>query len=221
MDVVLFGGTGMVGSGVLLECLDDDGVRSVLAVGRSPVEITHPKLTQLVHRDLFDLSSIRDRLQGRDACFFCLGISSFGKREAEYRRVTYDLTVSVATFLAGQNPGMTFCYVSGQGTDSTAHGPIMWARVKGETENRLLQMPLEAFMFRPGYIQPLRGVRSNTALYTAAYAVLAPLHPLLQRLFPRSVTTSVNVGRAMIRVARSGSPNRILENPHINTLAQD
>lgn len=221
MNIVIFGATGMVGSGVLLECLDDPGVDSVLVVGRSKTAITHAKLEEILHHDAFDYSRLRDRLRGLDACFFCLGVSAAGKSEAEYSRLTFDLTLAAATLLAEENPGMTFCYVSGEGTDSTEQGRIMWARVKGRTENHLLRLPLTAFMFRPGFIQPLRGVRSKTALYNAAYIVLAPLYPLLRRFFASHITTSVNVGRAMIRVAANGYDRHILENTDINSLAQD
>ncbi len=209
----------MVGAGVLIECLDDPRVESVLAVGRRPCAVAHPKLRELIRADLFDYGDATDHLMNLDACFFCLGASSVGMSEAAYHKVTYDLTVATAESLLKLNPALTFCYVSGEGTDSTERGRLMWARVKGKTENQLLRMPLEAYMFRPGFIQPLRGVRSKTRVYQAIYAVLGPFYPLLKRLLPKHVTTTVNVGRAMIRVAAQGHTKLVLENPDINSLA--
>ena len=216
MKVILFGATGMVGQGVLRECLRDPGVEQVLAVGRSPVPQRHDRLRQLTAPDLFDLSSLEGELRGFDACFFCLGVSSAGLGEAAYRRLTRDLTVSVARVLARIAPGMTFVYVSGQGTD--ARGRAMWARVKGETENELLRLPLRAVMFRPGFIQPLDGIVSRTRLYRALYAVSSPAFPVLKALFPGSVTTTRRVGRAMLAVARDGSPRPVLETRDIDEL---
>lgn len=208
----------MVGQGVLRECLLDPSVKAVLAVGRSPTAQDHPKLREIARPDLFDLAPIEDELSGWDACFFCLGVSSVRMTEADYRRVTYDLTLSVAGVLAELNPDMTFVYVSGQGTDGTERGRTMWARVKGETENALFALPFRAYAFRPGYIQPMHGVRSKTRVYAAAYAVAVPLYPVLRRLFPRSVTTTEQMGRAMLAVARRGAPKRVLETPDINAL---
>jgi uncharacterized protein YbjT (DUF2867 family) len=215
VDVIIFGATGMVGQGVLRECLLDDDVKRVLVVSRRATGTTHPKLTEVVHSNLFDLEPIKDKLAGYDACFFCLGVSSFRMKEQDYRRVTYDLTLSAARILAALNPEMTFVYVSGAGTDSTTSGRVMWARVKGETENALLELPFKAYMFRPGYIQPMHGVKSKTGLYAAAYKVGA-LYPLFKRLFPNRVTTTELVGRAMIAVAKSGAPKHILETSDIN-----
>jgi uncharacterized protein YbjT (DUF2867 family) len=209
----------MVGAGVLQECLEDARVTAVLAISRAPSGVTHPKLRERLHHDFFDFSALGAELTGVDACFFCLGVSSAGLDEARYRRLTYDLTMAAATLLADLNPGMTFCYVSGEGTDSTEQGRVMWARVKGRTENHLLGLPLSAYMFRPGFIRPLAGVRSKTAVYRLAYAVIGPLYPLLKRIAPRHVTTSENLARAMIAVAAGGSPKRLLENPDINALA--
>lgn len=219
MRVAIFGATGMVGSGVLTECVDDPRVRSVLAVGRRPCGRSHPKLRELVVRDLLEWPDAPDALDGLDACFFCLGTSAAGMGAAAYRRVTYDLTVSVARAFAEANPGATFCYVSGQGTDASERGRFMWARVKGATENELLRMPLDAYMLRPGFIQPMKGARSRTPAYRLVYAVLAPFFPLVGRLFPRHVTTTVNVGRAMIELAAAGSPTRVLGNRDIDRLA--
>jgi hypothetical protein len=209
----------MVGSGVLIECLEDPRVESVLAVGRRPCAVAHPKLRELIRPDLFDYSDGTDDLLTSDACFFCLGVSAAGMSEAAYHRVTYDLTVAAAEALLDLNPALTFCYVSGEGTDSTERGRLMWARVKGKTENQLLRKSPNAYMFRPGFIQPLKGVRSKTRVYQALYTVLGPLYPVLKRLLPKHVTTTVNVGRAMIEVAESGYTRRILENPDINSLA--
>jgi uncharacterized protein YbjT (DUF2867 family) len=220
MKVIVFGATGMVGRGVLLECLDDASVTAVLAVGRSASGLSHPKLRDILHRDFLDYSAIEDTLRGYDACFFCLGVSSAGIGERAYHRLTFDVTLRAAETLARLNPAMTFCYVSGAGTDSSERGRSMWARVKGKTENHLLRLPFKAaYMFRPGYIQPLRGVTSQTRLYRAVYAVLGPVYPLLRALAPGAVTTTVQVGRAMIAVARDGYAKPHLETRDINAAA--
>jgi uncharacterized protein YbjT (DUF2867 family) len=219
MKVILFGATGMVGQGVLRECRLDRDVETVLTVGRSSTGQQHTKLQEIISPDLFDLSPFESRLAGFDACFFCLGVSAAGMSEQDYRRLTYDLTISVATTLVRLNPGMTFIYVSGAGTDSSERGRMMWARVKGKTENDLLKMPFRAaYMFRPGYIQPLHGIRTKTKWYGALYAVMGPLYPLWKRLLPNYVTTTECVGRVMINVARKGAPKRFLENRDINSL---
>jgi uncharacterized protein YbjT (DUF2867 family) len=219
MRVIIFGATGMVGQGVLRECLLDRDVEAVLTVGRAATGQRHPKLREVVHADLLDLSPIAEQLSGYDACFFCLGVSSAGMKEADYRRVTYDITMAAARTLAETNPELTFVYVSGMGTDSSATGRTMWARVKGETENALLALPLRAYMMRPAYIQPMHGIRSRTRLYAAFYAVGAPLYPVLRRLAPRYVTTTEQIGRAMIRIAKEGAPQRVLETTDINAAA--
>ena len=219
MKVILFGATGMVGQGVLRECLLDSGVEQVLAIGRSATGQQHAKLQEIVQADLFDLSSIEGRLAGFDACFFCLGVSAAGISEQDYRRITYELTMSVAKTMAKLNPEMTFIYVSGAGTDSAERSRMMWARVKGKTENDLLKMPFRAaYMFRPGYIQPLHGIRTKTKWYGALYAVMGPLYPMWKRLLPNYVTTTECLGRAMLNVARHGAPKRFLENQDINGL---
>jgi uncharacterized protein YbjT (DUF2867 family) len=220
MKVVIFGATGMVGGGALLECLDDPRVEAVLAVVRSPSGRRHSKLEEVTHGDFFDFEPLRSRFADCDACFFCLGVSAAGMREDAYHHLTYDLTLAAARVLAAANPRMTFCYVSGQGTDATERGRIMWARVKGKTENALLRLPFRAaFMFRPGFIQPQRGVRSKTPAYNAFYAVFGPLFPILRRLFPRSATTTVALGRALIEVAARGYARPVLETRDINALA--
>jgi len=219
MKIILFGATGMVGQGVLRECLLDQGVEQVLSVGRSTAGRLHPKFSELLQADLRDLAPVAQQLQGYDACFFCLGVSSVGMTEEAYRRVTYDLTLSVAPILARLNPGMTFIYVSGTGTDSSEQGRSMWARVKGATENALLRLPFKAaYMFRPGAIVPLHGITSKTPLYRAIYALMRPLWRPLQAAFPGSITTTEQVGRAMLRAARTGAPTAILESADINAL---
>jgi len=219
VKVVLFGGTGMVGQGVLRECLLDPDVESVVAVVRNAGLPPHDKLREVVHQDVYDLAAIEDRLAGYDACFFCLGVSSVGMKEETYRRVTYDLTISVAKILAKLNPTMIFIYVSGAGTDSTERSRLTWARVKGRTENALLQMRFKTvFLFRPGYVQPLHGIRTKTALYGAAYALMRPLYPLWKMLFPNYVTTTECVGRAMLNVTKRGFPKPVLENRNINRM---
>ena len=219
MKVILFGATGMVGQGVLRECLLAGDVDNVLAIGRTGTGQSHAKLEELVRADLSDLSPIESRLAGFDACFFCLGVSAAGMSEQDYRRVTYELTISVAKTLVRLNPTMTFIYVSGAGTDSTERSRMMWARVKGKTENDLLKMPFRAaYMFRPGYIQPLHGIRTKTKWYGALYAVMGPLYPIWKRLLPKYVTTTECVGRAMLNVVRHGAPKRLMENQDINGL---
>jgi len=220
MKVVLFGATGMVGSGVLLECLDSPRVASVVSVSRSSTGVSHPKLREVLHRDFLEFKTIREDFVGADACFFCLGVSSTGMREAEYRSLTHDVTLAAATEMLAVSPQLTFIFVSGDGTDSTERGRSMWARVKGKTENDLLAMPFKAaYMFRPGFIQPLRGVRSKTPAYQAMYNVTRPITPMLRALFPRHTTTTVNMGRAMIEVAVEGFPRSIINSADINALA--
>jgi len=211
----------MVGQGVLRECLLDPDVESVLAVVRKSGLPQHEKLREIVQQDVFDLTAIELSLSGYDACFFCLGISAVGMKEETYRRMTYDLTVSVAQTLVKLNPAMTFIYVSGAGTDSTERGRSMWARVKGRTENALLQMPFKAvFLFRPAYIQPLHGIRTKTRWYGALYALMGPIYPLLKMLFPNYVTTTECVGRAMLSVTKRSYPKPVLENRDINRLCE-
>ena len=219
MKVILFGATGMVGQGVLRECLLDGGVESVLVVGRSPTGQRHAKLREIVHDDFLDYSAIESGLAGYDACFFCLGVSSVGINEERYRHLTYDITLAAARTLARLNPQMVFVYVTGRGTDATEKGSLMWARVKGKTENDLLELPFKAaYMFRPAGIQPLHGIRSKTAWVQAIYVGAAPLLSLLNRVAPKYMTTTEQVGRAMIKVARDGYPKPILESEDINAI---
>ncbi len=217
MKVLVFGASGMVGQGVLRECLADPGIERVVAVGRTPIEQLHPKLQQLIHPDLYDLSAVESMLSGFDACFFSIGVTSAGMSEEEYTRRTYEMTISVARTLARLNPNMTFVYVSGAGTDSTERGRTMWARVKGRTENELLRLPFKAaFMFRPAGIQPMHGIKSKTTSYRVLYSLTRPLLPLFVRFLPRYMTTTEQIGRAMISIARRGSPKAVLESRDIN-----
>ena len=219
MKVILFGATGMVGQGVMRECLIDPKVETVLAVGRSPTGVQNAKLREIVHDNFLDFSAIESQLAGYDACFFCLGVSSVGMNEERYRRLTYDITLAAATTLSKLNPGMVFVYVTGQGTDSTEQGRLMWARIKGKTENDLLKLPFKAaYMFRPAGIQPLHGVKSRTAWIQAIYVVASPLLTWLDRVAPKYMTTTEQVGRAMIKVARDGYPKPVLESEDINRL---
>lgn len=220
MKIVLFGATGMVGQGVLRECLRAEDVREVVTVGRTATGLSHPKLRELVHADLFDYRAIEAELGDLDACFFCLGASASGLREAEYTRVNHDLPLAAAETLVRLNPKMVFVYVSGLATDSSEKGRIMWARVKGRTENALLRLPFKAaYMFRPGFIVPLHGERSRTALYRWFYFFGAPFMPALRRLFPRQALTTEQIGLAMLGVVRGGAPKPVLEVADIRAVA--
>jgi uncharacterized protein YbjT (DUF2867 family) len=219
MKVILFGASGMVGQGVLRECLADPGVERVLAVVRKGGQLAKSdKLEEVVLADLHDYAALAGKLGGLDACFFCLGVSAAGMSEADYRRVTYDLTLAAARALLAESPGATFIYVSGAGTDSSAQGRTMWARVKGATENALLGLGFaRAVMFRPGIIVPGPGLRSKTPIYRVSYVALAPFFPLLRHTKGLATTTE-RVGRAMLRVARDGAPEPVLDNRAINAL---
>jgi uncharacterized protein YbjT (DUF2867 family) len=209
----------MVGQGVLRECLLDPGVEQVLSIVRVATGQRHPKIRELVQANFFDFSSVESELTGFDAAFFCLGATSAGKTEQQYSRVTYDITMAAAEPLARLNHGMTFCFVSGAGTDSSERGRVMWARVKGKAENALMRLPFKAaYMFRPALIQPMHGVRSGTALYRIMYTVLRPFIPYLRKRFPQYVTTTEQLGRAMIAAARHGAPKTVLESVDINRL---
>jgi uncharacterized protein YbjT (DUF2867 family) len=208
MKVILFGATGMVGQGVLRECLRDEGVESVLAVGRSSIGRMHPKLRELVVMDLFDFSAVGADLEGYDACFFCLGVSSAGMSEADYTRLTFDLTLGWARELARVNPEMTFVYVSGAGTG----GKAMWAQVKKRTEDALFTLFPNAYMFRLAMLRPMHSEVSKTRWTRLAYTVFRPLLPLARLIAPGSVINTEELGRAMIRAAHEGAPKRVLEN---------
>jgi len=221
MKVVLFGATGMLGSGTLIECLAHPEVTAVLTVGRRATGMEHEKLTELIHDDFLDFRPVTSRFAGFDACLFCLGVSSAGMSEEAYRMVTVDVAVSAAKALLEASSDMALCFVSGAGTDDTERGRTMWARVKGAAENRLAAMPFRAvWLFRPGYVQPVKGVRSRTTLYNAAYAAVGWLYPVLRRVAPRLVTNTENVGLALIRAARDGAPSKIIDNAGINDLAE-
>ena len=210
----------MVGRGVLKECLDEPRVEDVLVVGRRQSGEQNEKLREVVHHDFFDYSPLSTEFEDRDTCFFCLGVSSVGQDEASYTRLTHDLTVSAAEALLAAAPDMTFVYVSGAGADSTERGRTMWARVRGRLENRLRAMPFQAaYIFRPAYIQPMRGAMSRVFWYRVVYAGIGWAYPILRRLFPGKVTSTVAIGRAMIAVARNGSENRVLDSHAINAIA--
>ncbi len=214
--VIIFGASGMVGEGVLLTALADERVQSVLVIGRRTCGVAHPKLREILHADISDLRPLEEQLRGYDACYFCLGVSSVGMKEDAYTRVTYDLTMSVATLLARVNPGMTFCYVSGQATDGTEQGRLMWARVKGRTENHLSALPFRAVHhFRPGLMKPVPGQHNVKLLFR----IVASPYPLLHAIFPKSVCRLADLGRSMINVTLYGSEKRVLENPDITQLA--
>ncbi|MGW5392132.1 NAD-dependent epimerase/dehydratase family protein [Streptomyces koyangensis] len=220
MRVVIFGATGMVGHGALRACLLDDTVTEVLTVVRTPVPLTHPKLRQTVHTDFTNYTAIQDQLKDLDACFFCLGVSAVGHKEREHTRITHDYTLAAARVLHTASPSLTFVYVSGEGTDPTGTSRQMWARVKGRPENELLAMPMTAYMFRPGYIQPTNGATSRTPLYRILHRATGALYPLLRRTFPRYVTDTDAVGQAMLAVTRqNGTGPAVVRNTRINHLA--
>ena len=219
MKVLLFGATGMIGQGVLRECLLDPRITEVRTLVRSPSGATHPKLKEILHQDYFDYRAIEDQLTGLDACFFCLGVSSAGLSEEAYRRITHDLTLAAATLLCRLNPAMTFSYISGAGADSSEQGHVMWARVKGQIENALLRLPFKAvYIFRPGAIRPLHGITSRTPLYRILYRVLWPFLPLLKAISPDSLTTTEQLGRAMLHAGLGNLPSGVLEMRDINRL---
>lgn len=210
----------MVGKGVLLECLDSDKVESVLVVNRRPLGLKHGKLTEIIHKDFYDLTNIEDEFKGYNTCYFCMGVSSFRMSEADYTRLTYELTLNFAKTVLNENPDMIFTYVSGVGTDSGEKSKTMWARVKGKTENDLLAMPFkDAYMFRPGYIQPMKGIKSATKLYNALYVVFKPLYPIFKLITPNAVTSTVQLGHAMINVATDGYKTKILHAKDINLIS--
>ncbi len=223
---ILFGSTGMIGHGVLTECLESDDVESVVVVNRNQVAPRHEKIREFIVPEIFALpeegfsqsDELKEEIAKANACFFCLGISSAGISEKAYRRITYDLTVSLARYLVQINPKITFCYISGAGTDSSEKGKVMWARVKGETENACLKAGFQqAYMFRPALIQPKKGARSKTFSYRMMYLMFQPLFFILRRL-RRWVTDTVVLGRAMIHVAVAGYEKPVIENADINKL---
>jgi uncharacterized protein YbjT (DUF2867 family) len=222
VDVILFGATGMVGQGVLRECLFDPDVRRILTVGRQVTGSSSPKLREIAHQDLINLTAIESELSGYNACFFCLGVASAGMTEADYRRVTFDITMAAASTLARLDPGMAFVYISGAGADSSERGRIMWARIRGQTENALLRLPFKtAAVVRPAGIIPLHGITSRTPLYRVAYALTRPFWPLLYKIFPQYVTTTERLGRGLLAIAKHGTSKPILEARDINALTPD
>lgn len=219
MKIILFGATGMIGSGALIECLDHPDVDEVLLVGRRPSGFAgRPNVTEVVHDDFEDYSAVQDRLRGYDACFFCLGVSAAGMSEADYTRVTYSFAMAAARAVRAANPDIAFCYISGQGADSSESSRVMWARVRGRLENELIALGGPVWIFRPGFVRPTKGVRSRTRLYQTLYTVLTPLTPLLSRI-PGFATSTENLGLALIRVARDGADGNHFENRRIEALA--
>jgi uncharacterized protein YbjT (DUF2867 family) len=221
MKILIAGASGMVGSGVLLECLASPLVDAVVTIGRKTTGRVHPKLIEIKHADFNDLSPVESELSGIDACFWCLGISVVGLTEEKYSQITYDFTVAVASTLHRLNSDLRFVFVSAVGADSSESGSTMWARVKGRSENAVLNMGFrDSVVFRPAYIQPMKGVTSRTQLYRYLYMIAAPLYPLLKRVIPKSVTTTEAIGRAMIYFAASGeAPGPILDSEGINTMS--
>lgn len=208
VNAIITGATGMVGEGVLMESLLNPLVEKVLVINRRPCGVVHPKLTEVLHKDFFDLSPVTEQLKGYNACFFCLGVSSVGKKEEEYYSQTYTLTMHMAEILARQNPGMTFCYVSGAGTDSTEKGRLSWARVKGKTENDLMKLPFKnVFAFRPGFMLAAKGARYVPGYYSVFRFMYSPL----RALFPSFVSTLKEVGIAMINSVIYGYEKPVLE----------
>lgn len=217
IKAIITGTTGMVGEGVLIECLQDSRLEAVLVISRKPCGVSHPKLKEIIHKDFFDLSAIEDQLGGYNACYFCLGVSSVGMKEPEYYKLTYTLTLHVAQTLSKQNGDMTFCYISGAGRDSTESGKSMWARVKGKTENDLMKLPFkQAFAFRPGLMRPHKGAKNVLSLYK----YLGWLYPIIKALTPNSACDIAEVGRAMINVTLNGYETQVLEVKNIIAAAK-
>ena len=231
IKAIITGSTGMVGEGVLLVCLNSPDVESVLVINRKPCRITHPKLNEVIHKDFMDLSPIKDQLKEYNACYFCAGVSSIGKKEDEYRKITYDLTLNFAKTLLKINTQtsssraessdeiseMVFCYVSGSGTDSSEKGRLAWAKIKGKTENDLLKLPFkDAYMFRPGYIEPFKGQKYSYKVYK----FFSPIYPVLEKIFPKYVGTMEELGNSMINVTLSGYDKKVLEIVDIRQIAR-
>jgi uncharacterized protein YbjT (DUF2867 family) len=220
VNVLVFGATGMVGQGVLRECLAAADVEKVLTVGRTPTGQQHPKLRELVHADMYDYANVENELSDFDACFFCIGVTSSGMSEKKYTHLTYDMTLAAATTLARLNPQMVFVYVSGAGADTSETSKVMWARVRGKTENALLKLPFRGvYIFRPGMIQPV-GVKSKTTAYRWFYSLARPLLPALRAMLPDQVLSTPQIGQAMLAAVRNGAQKRVLESPDINALSK-
>lgn len=219
MKVIITGSSGMVGKGVLLECLESEAIEKVLVVNRSSIEMEHPKLEEVLLQDFLKVDSIKDQLKGYDACFYCMGVSALGLSEETYHKITYSTAKAFVDVLFDLNPNMVFNYVSGTGTDSTEKGNSMWARVKGKTENMIFEKGFkDAYAFRPGVILPEKGIRSRTKWYNLMYAITRPFFPLMRR--SKNITTTTRVGKAMINTLRYPSDKKILENIDINNLAE-
>ena len=218
LNVLLTGATGMVGEGALHECLQHDQVEKVLVINRKPCGVQHPKLEEIIHEDFFDITAIAEKMSACTTCFFCMGVSSVGMKEADYHRLTYTLTLSFAETLVKKNPAMIFCYISGRGTDSTEKGRLMWARVKGKTENDLMSLPFKnVYAFRPGYMHPTKGLKNTLK----AYNYVAWLYPFFRTFFPKSVSTLKELGLAMIQVGLKGYSRNIVEVKDIVSLATE
>ena len=218
MKAIITGSTGMIGKGVLLECIDDPRVQEVLLINRNPIGISHPKVKEVIHKDFGDFTAIKDQLKDYDACFHCMGVSSAGMNEKKYTEITYATTKALASALLEINPGMVFIYVSGSGTDSTEKGNVMWARVKGKTENMIFNLGFkDVYAFRPGAILPERGIKSRTALYNVLYFILRPIFPLMKGM--KTATTTTKIGRAMINICHHPQQLKHLEGAEINELA--
>lgn len=219
IKAIITGSTGMVGKGLLLECLNNADVEAVLVINRQPLGIEHAKLKEIIHKDMFDLSDVIEQIKGYNTCYFCLGVTSAGISEHDYNRITFELTTSFAKTFLQQNPESTFCYVSGAGTDSSEKGRLMWARVKGKTENTLLDMDFKsAYMFRPGFIQPMKGIKSRTVIYNLFYVFFKPLY-FIFKSFPKYVTSTDRLGQAMIKTVVDGYDKNVLESSDINEIA--
>ena len=218
IKAIVTGATGMVGEGVMHECLNHQDVESVLVINRRTINPDHPKQKEIVHNNFFDFSSIEEQLKGYNACFFCLGTTSIGKKEDEYTRITFNITKALADILVKSNPGMTFCYISGAGTDSSEKGRIMWARVKGRTENYILNLGFhQAFAFRPAIIKPTKGLKNTLSFYK----YLSPLLPLVKLFFPKHICSLREIGLAIINSVNKGYEKKILEVRDIVKLAME
>jgi len=222
LKVIIFGSTGMVGKGVLYECIDSENVESVLLINRSRLGIENPKVKEVVHDDFTDFSSLQNELKGYDACYFSLGVSAAGMKEEKYRRITYGFTLAASSILRKLNENMTFIYVSGVGTDTSEKGRTMWARVKGKTENDIIKLGFkDAYMYRAGYIQPEKGIKSKTKLYNALYIFSKPLYPVLKILIPNQITTTTKLGQSMINITQKPYRKKIITNRDINIIASN
>lgn len=215
INAIITGSTGMVGEGVLHECLKHPDVAKVLVLNRRPCGVQHEKLEEIIHNDFFDFNSIKEQMRGYNACYFCMGVSSVGMKEEKYHSLTYDITSALARTFSEVSPDGTFCYISGAGTDSTEKGRSMWARVKGKTENHIMDLCSAGYAFRPGYIQPTKGLHNTYKVYK----FIAPFYPVLRTIFPGYVCTLEDIGLAMIQVTKEKHEPRILECRDITRIA--